>query len=73
MPSKARSPCSAKQNRCALKSPASNAASIWSAAKAGCGADAFGTLKRSDFGLQNSIPFIGDEVRLRIQVEAYLP
>lgn len=41
--------------------------------KQSCGADAFGTLKRSDFGLQNSIPFIGDEVRLRIQVEAYLP
>ena len=41
--------------------------------KRGCGADASGTLKRSDFGLQNSIPFIGDEVRLRIQVEAYPP
>lgn len=41
--------------------------------KQSCGADAFGRLKRSDFGLQNSIPFIGDEVRLRIQVEAYLP
>ena len=41
--------------------------------KQSCGADAFGTLKRSDFGLQNSIPFIGDEVRLRIQVEAYVP
>ena len=41
--------------------------------KHSCGADASGTLKRSDFGLQNSIPFIGDEVRLRIQVEAYLP
>ena len=41
--------------------------------KRGCGADAQGLLHRSDFGLQNSIPFIGDEVRLRIQVEAYLP
>lgn len=41
--------------------------------KRGCGADAQGSLLRSDFGLQNSIPFIGDEVRLRIQVEAYLP
>jgi len=41
--------------------------------KRGCGADAQGALRRSDFGLQNSIPFIGDEVRLRIQVEAYLP
>ncbi|HSG23087.1 MAG TPA: YceI family protein [Azonexus sp.] len=41
--------------------------------KHGCGADAFGVLRRSEFGLQNSIPFISDEVRLRIQVEAYLP
>lgn len=38
----------------------------------GCGADAEGVLKRSDFGLHNGIPFVGDEVRLRIQVEAYL-
>ena len=37
------------------------------------GADAFGTLRRSEFGMQQGIPFIGDEVRLRIQVEAYLP
>jgi polyisoprenoid-binding protein YceI len=41
--------------------------------KRGCGADAQGSLLRSDFGLQNGIPFIGDEVRLRVQVEAYLP
>lgn len=39
----------------------------------GCGADAEGVLKRSEFGLDNGIPFIGDEVRLRIQVEAYRP
>lgn len=39
----------------------------------GCGADAEGVLKRSDFGLSNGIPFVGDEVRLRIQVEAYRP
>lgn len=39
----------------------------------GCGADAEGVLKRSDFGLNNGIPFVGDEVRLRIQVEAYRP
>jgi polyisoprenoid-binding protein YceI len=39
----------------------------------GCGADAIGVLRRSEFGLSNGIPFIGDEVRLRIQVEAYLP
>ncbi|MDP2880528.1 MAG: YceI family protein [Azonexus sp.] len=39
----------------------------------GCGADAVGVLRRSEFGLSNGIPFIGDEVRLRVQVEAYLP
>jgi polyisoprenoid-binding protein YceI len=41
--------------------------------KRGCGADAQGVLRRSEFGLSNGLPFIGDEVRLRIQVEAYLP
>ena len=41
--------------------------------KQSCGADAQGVLLRSDFGMQNSIPFIGDQVRLFIQVEAYLP
>ena len=41
--------------------------------KRGCGADATATLRRSDFGLNNGLPFIGDEVRLRIQVEAYAP
>ncbi|MBL8428850.1 MAG: polyisoprenoid-binding protein [Dechloromonas sp.] len=41
--------------------------------KRGCGADAIGVLRRSEFGLNNGLPFIGDEVRLRIQVEAYLP
>ncbi len=41
--------------------------------KRGCGADAHGVLRRSDFGLQNGTPFIGDEIRLHIQVEAYLP
>ena len=41
--------------------------------KRGCGADAVGLLRRSEFGLSNGLPFIGDEVRLRIQVEAYLP
>lgn len=39
----------------------------------GCGADAQGVLRRSDFGMQNGLPFIGDEVRLNIQVEAYQP
>lgn len=37
----------------------------------GCGADAQGVLRRSDFGMNTGLPFIGDEVRLRIQVEAY--
>jgi polyisoprenoid-binding protein YceI len=41
--------------------------------KRGCGADATGVLRRSEFGLSNGLPFIGDEVRLRVQVEAYLP
>lgn len=41
--------------------------------KRGCGADAQGVLRRSEFGLQNGLPFIGDDVRLRIQVEAYPP
>lgn len=41
--------------------------------KRGCGADALGSLRRSEFGMNNGQPFIGDEVRLRIQVEAYLP
>jgi polyisoprenoid-binding protein YceI len=41
--------------------------------KRGCGADAQGVLLRSDFGMLNSIPFIGDQVHLLIQVEAYLP
>lgn len=41
--------------------------------KRGCGADATTAFRRSDFGLSNGIPFVGDEVRLRIQIEAYLP
>ena len=41
--------------------------------KRGCGADARGVLRRSEFGMQTGIPFVGDEVRLNIQVEAYQP
>lgn len=41
--------------------------------KRGCGADAQGVLQRSEFGLNNGLPFIGNEVRLHIQVEAYQP
>lgn len=37
-----------------------------------CGADATATLRRSAFGMDNLIPFVGDEVRLHIQVEAQL-
>ena len=36
-----------------------------------CGADASGMLQRSRFGLRTNLPFIGDDVRLRIRVEAY--
>lgn len=43
------------------------------ARKRGCGADAQGTLRRSEFGMPEGVPFVGDEVRLRIQVEAYPP
>ncbi len=35
-----------------------------------CGADLEATLRRSDFGLTEGLPFIGDSVRLVIQVEA---
>lgn len=35
-----------------------------------CGADAVATLKRSDWGMTTYVPSIGDEVTLRIQVEA---
>lgn len=35
-----------------------------------CGADLVAELKRSDFGITDGLPFIGDTVRLVIQVEA---
>ena len=41
--------------------------------KQGCGADAHGRIRRSEFGMNSAIPFVGDEVRLDIQVEAYRP
>ena len=41
--------------------------------KRGCGADATTSFRRSDFGLSNGVPFVGDEVRLRIQIEAHQP
>lgn len=42
------------------------------ARKRGCGADVSGQIKRSQFGMRNGLPFVGDEVRLRIQFEAYI-
>ncbi len=42
------------------------------ARKRGCGADATGVIRRSLFGMRNGLPFVGDEVRLRIQFEAYI-
>ncbi|OYY82139.1 MAG: hypothetical protein B7Y33_00405 [Hydrogenophilales bacterium 16-62-9] len=35
-----------------------------------CGADASGMLQRSRFGMRSALPFIADDVRLRIRVEA---
>jgi polyisoprenoid-binding protein YceI len=36
-----------------------------------CSADVTGELKRSDFGVKYGLPFVGDDVKLLIQVEAY--
>ena len=36
-----------------------------------CGAEVTGTLKRSEFGMMAYVPAVGDEVTLRIQVEAH--
>ena len=38
--------------------------------KEDCGAEVSGVLKRSDFGMTKYVPAVGDEVTLRIQVEA---
>lgn len=35
-----------------------------------CGANASGTLKRSEFGMKYAVPAVGDEVKILIQVEA---
>lgn len=40
------------------------------AMKSVCGANAVGTLKRSDFGIDKYAPVLADEVKLVIQVEA---
>lgn len=39
--------------------------------KALCGAEATGTVKRSDFGMKFGLPSVGDEIRLTIQSEAF--
>jgi len=36
-----------------------------------CGANASGTIKRSDFGMKYGIPLVGDEQKLWIEVEGY--
>jgi len=36
-----------------------------------CGADATATIKRSEWGMKKYLPFVGDEIRLSIPVEAY--
>ena len=36
-----------------------------------CGADAAGTIKRSEFGVNAFLPAIGDEVKILIQVEGF--
>lgn len=39
--------------------------------KEDCGAEVTGQLKRSDFGMKTYLPMIGDDITLRIQVEAW--
>ena len=36
-----------------------------------CGADITATIRRSEWGLKKYVPFVADEVRLTIPVEAY--
>ena len=36
-----------------------------------CGAELTGSLKRSEFGMKTGVPAVGDEITLRIQVEAW--
>lgn len=38
--------------------------------KATCGADASAQIKRSDFGVKYALPAVGDEVTLRLEIEA---
>jgi polyisoprenoid-binding protein YceI len=69
--SKARCSCSVKLRPMRLEVSRFKCGLNLALRKRGCGADAQGVLRRSEFGLQNGLPFIGDDVRLRIQVEAY--
>lgn len=39
--------------------------------KAMCGANIGGLIKRSDFGMSKSVPFVSDEVKIHVPVEAY--
>lgn len=39
--------------------------------KEDCGAEVTGQLKRSEFGMKTALPMIGDDITLRIQVEAW--
>ncbi|GAB4436458.1 MAG: YceI family protein [Rhodocyclaceae bacterium] len=36
-----------------------------------CGADALGTIRRSEFGITKFLPAVGDEIKLHIAVEAF--
>lgn len=35
-----------------------------------CGADVYTTIKRSDWGMKAYVPFVGDDVKIAVQVEA---
>ena len=39
--------------------------------RAMCGGDASGSFKRTDFGMKFGVPAVGDEIRLKINFEAY--
>jgi len=41
--------------------------------KDGIGADATGTIKRSDFNMGKAVPLVSDEVTLEIVIEAAAP
>jgi polyisoprenoid-binding protein YceI len=72
-PSTARWSCSAKSGRCAWRSARFKCGLNLANRKRGCGADAQACCAAPTSACRTALPFIGDEVRLRIQVEAYLP